>query len=96
LRRAPPDPSHLLKTLGPVLWRDLLLYSQRTDRRFPPPWTIERLPGGFKVIDANGQSLAYFYARENDHDANTAGVLTMDEARRMAINFARLPELLTR
>ena len=35
-------------------------------RRFPPPWTVERLPGGFKVIDANGQSLAYFYAREND------------------------------
>ena len=67
-----------------------------TYRRFPPPWTIERLPGGFKVIDANGQSLAYFYARENDHDANTAEVLTMDEARRMASNFAKLPELLGR
>ena len=64
------------------------------NRRFPPPWTVERLPGGFKVIDANGQSLAYFYARENDNDANTAGVLTMDEARRMASNFAKLPELL--
>jgi hypothetical protein len=64
-------------------------------RRFPPPWTIERLPGGFKVIDAKGQSLAYFYARENDNDANTAGVLTMDEAaRRMATNFAKQPELL--
>jgi hypothetical protein len=49
---------------------------------------------GFKVIDANGQSLAYFYARENDNDAGTAGVLTMDEARRMASNFAKLPELL--
>jgi hypothetical protein len=47
-----------------------------TNRRFPPPWIIERLLGGFKVIDANGQSLAYFYARENDNDANTAGVLT--------------------
>ena len=69
---------------------------QMSDRRFPPPWSVVRLPGGFKVIDANGQSLAYFYARENDHDANTAGVLTMDEARRMASNFAQLPVLLTR
>ena len=65
-----------------------------TNRRFPPPWTVERLPGGFKVIDANGQSLAYFYARENDNDTGTAGVLTMDEARRMASNFAKLPALL--
>ena len=48
------------------------------------------------MVDASGQSLAYFYARENDHDANTAGVLTMDEARRMASNFARLPVLLSR
>ena len=54
------------------------------------------MPGGFKVVDANGQSLAYFYARENDHDANTAGVLTMDEARRLASNFAKLPALLAK
>ena len=60
-------------------------------------FVVERLLGGFKVIDADGQSLAYFYARENDHDANTAGVLTMDEARRrLASNFAKLPELLGR
>ena len=65
-----------------------------TNRCFPPLWTVERLPGGFKVIDANGQSLAYFYARENDHDANRAGVLTVDEARRLASNFAKLPALL--
>jgi hypothetical protein len=57
-----------------------------TGRSFPRPWTVERLPGGFKVIDANGQSLAYFYARENDHDAHIARVLTMDKARRMASN----------
>ena len=46
------------------------------------------------MVDASGQSLAYFYARENDNDAGIAGVLTMDEARRLASNFAKLPELL--
>jgi hypothetical protein len=64
------------------------------NRRFPPPLDRRALARWFMVIDANGQSLAYFYARENDNDANTAGVLTMDEARRMASNFAKLPMLL--
>jgi len=27
-----------------------------TTRRFPPPWTVEQMPGGFKVLDANGQA----------------------------------------
>jgi len=35
-----------------------------TRGRFPPPWTVERIPGGYKVKDANGQSLAYVYRRE--------------------------------
>jgi hypothetical protein len=26
-----------------------------TSRRFPPPWQVEQTPGGFKVLDANGQ-----------------------------------------
>jgi len=29
------------------------------DKRFTPPWTVEQIPGGYKVKDANGQSLAY-------------------------------------
>ena len=32
-------------------------------RRFPAPWTVEKIPAGFKVLDANGQSLAYVYSR---------------------------------
>jgi hypothetical protein len=54
-------------------------------RRFPAPWTIESIPGGYKVLDANGQSLAYVYGRETKADADTARVLTTDEARRIAI-----------
>ena len=38
-------------------------------RRFPGPWTVEQTPGGFKVLDASGQALAYVYARDNDSDA---------------------------
>lgn len=63
-------------------------------RRFPPPWTPERTPGGYVIRDANGQALAYVYARESAHEAETAKVLTMDEARRIAAGIAKLPALL--
>jgi len=63
-------------------------------RRFPPPWTVEKIAGGLKIIDANGQSLAYVYSRETKDAANIAGVLTEDEARRIAANIAKLPVLL--
>ena len=62
-------------------------------RRFPPPWTVEKIPGGFKVVDANQQSLAYVYSRETLSDSQIANVLTEDEARRIASNIAKLPTL---
>jgi hypothetical protein len=65
-----------------------------TERRFPPPWTVETIPGGLVVRDANRQSLAYVYSRKSPADAGTAGVLTEDEARRIASNIAKLPLLL--
>jgi hypothetical protein len=63
-------------------------------RRFPAPWTAEQMPGAFVVKDANGQTLAYCYGREKRADADIAKTLTMDEARRIAANIAKLPSLL--
>jgi hypothetical protein len=54
----------------------------------PSPWTVEAIPGGFKVIDSNGQSLAYVYGYSNPRDAGVANALTLDEARRIASNIA--------
>ena len=63
-------------------------------RRLPAPWRSEKIPGGYVVRDAHGQALAYVYSRATEADAMQAKVLTEDEARRVAINIARLPQLL--
>jgi hypothetical protein len=63
-------------------------------RRVPPPWRAEQIPGGYKILDANGQSLAYIYGRETRADADIAHALTMDGARRIASNIAKLPNFL--
>ena len=34
-------------------------------RRFAAPWRVEQVPGGFKVLDANGQALAASKADSN-------------------------------
>ena len=44
-------------------------------RRFPPPWTVEALDGGFKIVDTSGQSLAYVYGHADVRDAQVADAL---------------------
>jgi hypothetical protein len=63
-------------------------------RRFPPPWDIEEKNAAcFIVKDNNGQALAYVYFENAPGRRTAAKLLTRDEARRIAANIAKLPEL---
>ena len=65
-------------------------------RRFTPPWDIEDNGACFIVRDHNGQALSYVYYENERGRRTAAGLLTRDEARRIAINIAKLPELVKR
>jgi hypothetical protein len=62
-------------------------------RRFPKLWSVEPMPGGYRVIDANGVVLAYVYGQPEGAIAVSETPLTSDEARRISKLIFRLPEL---
>jgi hypothetical protein len=85
----PSDRPH--STLYPLLARAMI----GPERNFPPPWSVGELDSCFVVKDANGQALAYMYfEKEPRRRFRRDELLTRDEAQRIAVIFAQLPELL--
>ena len=60
-------------------------------RSFPSPWSVIEIPGGYRVDDASGNRLGYFYFWDDPAGRYHADVLSPEEARRMAEDFATLP-----
>lgn len=32
--------------------------------RYPPPWTVQEIAGGFRVVSSNGFPLAWIYSKD--------------------------------
>jgi len=65
----------------------------RHRRPFAKPWKIEEQGESFQIRDAAGRILAYVYFEDEPTRRNFSKRLSKDDARRMAQQILRLPEL---
>jgi hypothetical protein len=63
-----------------------------SQRRFPPPWRAEEHNACFIVKDRTGLNLAYVYFKNKPGYRSASKLLSRGEARRIAVNIAKLPD----
>jgi hypothetical protein len=71
-------------------------FAMMKSSRFRSPWRVIDIPGGFRVDDATGHSLGYFYFWDAPSKEQQKGVLTQDEALLMAETFSQVPDFLAK
>lgn len=64
------------------------------NRRFPPPWHVKEHEEAYSVSDASGFAFLHLYFETRTIVGTSRDRLTKDQARRLAKNIAKLPELL--
>jgi hypothetical protein len=62
-------------------------------RRFPPPWSVDKLTESLVVKDATGQALSYVYFEDEPQRQMSMKRLSRDEAFLIAVNIAKLPSV---
>ncbi len=60
--------------------------------RYPPPWQVEQIDGGYRVVSSNGFALAYVYALEGVARAASPNTLLHGEALTLAKAIAGMPD----
>jgi hypothetical protein len=64
-------------------------------RHFPQPWSVDDRRDCYIVRDHHGTALAYVHFRRGAGPRSALHLLTRDEARHIAADIAKLPELLS-
>jgi hypothetical protein len=63
-------------------------------QKLSPPWRARRLKHSYVIEDRTGTVVCFIYFRTDAAEARAANVLERELARRVAVNIAKLPELL--